>query len=125
MLRACRRVAKRGARMAFGVVSVAPDLSEDEKRRAVELGPEFVEAEAPYEVLLEGSGWQIVDRIDTTERYRRSAHEMLVETEARSRELTGLLGAAGLEELLVRRRATSAGVGEGLIRRDLFVANAV
>ena len=67
--------------MAFGVVSVAPDLSEDEKRRAVELGPEFVEAEAPYEVLLEGSGWQIVDRIDVTEGYRRSAHEMLVETE--------------------------------------------
>ena len=111
--------------MAFGVVSVTPGLTEDERRRALEMGPEFVEAEAPYEALLEGSGWKMVDRIDTTEGYGRSTHEMLVETEARSRGLIGLLGAAGLEELLVRRRATSAGVDEGLIRRDLFVAQAL
>ena len=45
VLEACRRVIRDGGRMVFSVISVAPGLSPDDHRRAVENGPEFIETE--------------------------------------------------------------------------------
>src|SRR5439155_26723501 len=66
VLRACRRVAREGSRMAFTVVALAPSLTDTERRIAMESGPKFVDTEDDYEVLLGRSGWCLHERTDLT-----------------------------------------------------------
>jgi SAM-dependent methyltransferase len=57
-LESCRRVVRPGGRMAFTVISITPDLSIAQYRRAVENGPEFIESETDYSTLLGQAGWR-------------------------------------------------------------------
>src|SRR5262249_10604688 len=59
VLQDCRRVIRAGGQMVFTVISVAPDLAAADRKRAVEFGPPFVEAEAEYPVMLQRAGWTI------------------------------------------------------------------
>src|ERR1700694_1512386 len=77
MLQACRRVACTGARMVFSVIAPAASLSASERQIAIESGPEFVDVDADYALLLEQSGWRIQERIDATAEFAQSIRTSL------------------------------------------------
>jgi SAM-dependent methyltransferase len=72
VLEACRRVIRRGGRMVFSVISVAPGLSPGDYSRAVVNGPEFIESDTDYPTLLEQTGWTGLDCQDVTMEYAAS-----------------------------------------------------
>ncbi len=122
VLRACRRVIRSGGRMVFSVISVAPGLSSADHERAVESGPPFVEAPAPYPTMLRQAGWEITDRVDLTAEYAETTRRLLREEETRADELKELLGKAEFSERLAGRRTSIRVLEDGLIRRELFAA---
>jgi SAM-dependent methyltransferase len=122
VLEACRRVIRGGGRMVFSVISVAPGLSPDDHRRAVENGPEFIESEADYPTLLGQTGWDILDYDNITMDYAASCRRQLGADEAQKDQLVKLIGAAEFAERLADWRLKISALKEGLLRRELFVA---
>lgn len=66
VLEGCREVIRDYGRMAFTVISIAPNLSPEEYKRAVANGPEFIESDIDYVTLLGQTGWVIVDHQNIT-----------------------------------------------------------
>jgi ubiquinone/menaquinone biosynthesis C-methylase UbiE len=122
LLRECRRVARDGARMVFSVIAVTPDLSDAERRIALDGGPVFVEAPNDYAVLLDQSGWQMLERIDLTAEFARCVRALVEGTKARADALTAALGREEFAERLERRQTTLTATDRGLLRREIFVA---
>lgn len=125
VLRACRQVVRAGGRMVFTVISIAPGLSPTDYQRAADSGPPFVESAVEYPTLLQHAGWKITDHVDLTVEYAATARRLLREEEARADELSELLGAAEFSERVTGRHGTIQVIEEGLLRRELFVADAV
>ncbi len=121
-LEACRRAIRGGGRMVFSVISVAPGLSPDDHRRAVEHGPEFIESEADYRTLLRQTGWSILDHDDITMDYAASCRHQLRADEAQKDALVTLIGADEFAERLADWRSKVMALKDGLLRRELFVA---
>ena len=124
VLKACRRVIRAGGKMVFSVISIAPGLSATDYKRAVEVGPPFIESAMDYPSILQQTGWTITDCIDLTVEYAQTHRRLLHEQEARADELSRVLGAAELSEWMVAKRATTDAIEAGLLRRELFVADA-
>lgn len=118
----CRRVVRADGRMAFTVISIAPALSSEDYRRAVQAGPLFKETAVPYPAMLEQTGWTITDQFDLTVEYAQAARHMLCEEERRADALARVLGAAEFSDTLARRRRTIEALNQGLLQRELFVA---
>ena len=125
VLNACRQVIRREGRVVFTVVTIAPDLSPSQHDQAVEFGPPFVEARIGYSTMLREAGWDIIEHADLTAQYARSAQRLISETEERADELRAVLGEAEFSEMLAQRHASVRGIEEGLLRRELFAAEAV
>jgi SAM-dependent methyltransferase len=121
-LKECRRTIRNDGRMAFTVISIAPGLSAAEYARAADAGPPFKETTAPYTVLLERSGWRLVDRLNLTAEYTASVSAMLREEEARLDRLAGVFGEVELAERMARRRRTVEALEDELLLRELFYA---
>lgn len=122
VLRECRRVASKGARMAFSVVEPAPALSAAEHRIAVESGPPHVDVPADYALLLGEARWRLLERIDVTAEFMRSHRTELEAIEAGKDALIELLGSDKYQILKQRRLGTIAAVANGLLKREIFVA---
>jgi ubiquinone/menaquinone biosynthesis C-methylase UbiE len=122
VLEACRRVIRDGGRMAFSVISVAPGLSHDDYRRAVDNGPEFIESETDYPTMLGQTGWIVVDCQDITSDYAASIRRQLGADEEQEDALKALIGPVEFAERQAEWRSKLAAVDEGLLRRELFVA---
>jgi cyclopropane fatty-acyl-phospholipid synthase-like methyltransferase len=120
VLAACRRVIRASGRMVFSVISVAPGLTPGAYARAVENGPEFIEAESDYATLLAETGWTLLERQDLTGDYAASCRRQIQADEEMAVDLRALLGAAEFEERLAGWHAKLAVLGEGLLRRELF-----
>jgi SAM-dependent methyltransferase len=125
MLRECRRVARTGAWMEFSVISLVREpTGDDEKRLLQQSGPPYPDAGADYAVLLTRTGWTLLERLDVTAEFVRCMQVLLDESDARSSALIELLGEADHAERLERRRSTLAAVACGLLRREIFFAQA-
>ena len=61
----CRRVIRPHGRMGFSVISIAPGLSEEQHRRAIANGPEFVDSEVDYPTLMARAGWTVTAQVDS------------------------------------------------------------
>ena len=122
VLNACKRVLGAEGRMAFTVISIAPNLSSADYERAMESGPPFVEAPTAYTDLLEENGWAVEHHADLTSEYAESARRLLRVEEARVEELNDLLGELKVTERLTAHRATLGIIEEGLLRRERFAA---
>lgn len=126
MLRECRRVARAGARMEFSVITLAREPAGDDERRLLKRsGPPHPDAGADYAVLLAESGWHVHERINVTAEFTRCIDVLLAESHARRSMLVELLGANDYAERLERRRSTRAAVACGLLRREIFFAQAI
>ena len=123
VLRECRRVAGHGARMAFSVIAPAPSLSEAGRRIAVESGPPHVDVSADYALLLGETSWRVLERIDVTGEFMQSLRTELEAIEAGKDALIELLGGDEYDMRKQRRNGTIAAVADGLLRREIFVAN--
>jgi SAM-dependent methyltransferase len=121
VLQACRRVIRKGGRMVFSVISVAPGLSHDDYARAVANGPEFIEWDTDYPTLLAETGWTGLDREDITMDFATSCHRLLRADAERQDTLAALIGAAEFAERQAGWRSKLAAIEEGLLRRELFV----
>ncbi len=108
--------------MVFSVLSVAPGLSPADYSRAVENGPEFIESEADYTTLLTETGWGLVESYDLTTDYAASCRRQLEADEEHEEALRTLIGASEFGERNVGWRSKLTAIGDGLLRRELFVA---
>ena len=124
VLRACRRVARDGSRMAFTVIALAPSLTDSERRSAIESGPKFVDIEEDYAVLLGQSGWCLQERTDLTAALLQFMRIELDGMQARAGALTQVFGSDEFAERMKRQQATIAAIDAGFLRRELFVARA-
>jgi phosphoethanolamine N-methyltransferase len=122
VLKACRGVIRNDGRMVFTVISIAPGLSPEKYRRAVENGPEFIESEADYPTLLGQTGWAIVDRQNITLDYAASCRRQLQADEERKDALETLIGASELAERQAGWQSKLTAIDDGLLRSELFVA---
>jgi ubiquinone/menaquinone biosynthesis C-methylase UbiE len=122
MLQACRRVACAGARMVFSVIAPAGSLSASERQIAIESGPEFVDVDGDYALLLEQSGWHVQERIDATPEFAQSIRTSLEAMKLRAGALTKVLGVDEFSERVTRRQVTLAATDRGLLKREIFVA---
>jgi SAM-dependent methyltransferase len=117
-----RRVIGRDGRMVFTVISVAPGLSRDDHKRAVENGPEFIEVEADYETLLGETGWTVLERRDITTDYIASCQRQLEADEAWKDPLEALIGPSEFAERQAEWRSKLMALDAELLRRELFFA---
>jgi SAM-dependent methyltransferase len=125
MLQACRRVAREGARMVFSVIAPASSLSPSERQIAIESGPEFVDVDGDYAVLLEQSGWSVQERVDVTAEFAKSIRTSVEGMKLGVGALTKVLGADEFSERVTRRQRTLAAVDQRLLKREIFVATTV
>jgi len=124
VLRGCRHVARAGAKMVFTVIAPAPSLADSERQIAIASGPPFVDVAEDYAVLLDRSGWCLQERTDLTAAFLQAMRAHLEGMHARADALAAVFGSDELAERMKRRQATIGAVEAGLLRRELFVAQA-
>jgi cyclopropane fatty-acyl-phospholipid synthase-like methyltransferase len=124
VLRAKRRVLKPGGHLAFFVIAVADDLTQAERHRAIDAGPDHVASLDGYPKMLDAAGFQAVEFLDVTAEYRITLEAWIREWEAEAAGIIGLVGAGEFEERQGRRHRASAAVDDGLLQRWLISATA-
>jgi SAM-dependent methyltransferase len=122
VLRACRRVARDGSKMAFTIIALAPSLSDSERQIAMEAGPKFVDVEDDYTVLLGQSGWCMQERTDLTDVFLQTQSAELDGMKARADALAQVFGSDAFTQRMKRQQAAVAAIDSGYLRRELFVA---
>lgn len=123
VLRECRRVARRTARMEFSVITLArPPAGDGERALLQRSGPPHPDAGADYAVLLAQTGWRVLERIDVTAEFERCMAVLLEASHAQRDALIELLGEQDHAERLERRLSTQQAVSRGLLKREVFVA---
>ena len=110
--------------MAFSVISFAPGITHAERERAQAGAPPCTATDPPYTELLSRAGWEIVESVDVTQGFADITRRELAAFKARADRLRELIGEVDLADRLALRRARVAGLLDGLIRRDLFFAQA-
>jgi SAM-dependent methyltransferase len=125
LLRECRRVARRDAMMEFSVIVMATELSEAERRIALDGGPSFVEAPGDYARLLKRTDWRPLERSDVTAEFARLVRILVEGTIERSDALIDALGREEFSERLARRRAELVAIDCGTLKRERFLAVAI
>jgi ubiquinone/menaquinone biosynthesis C-methylase UbiE len=122
VLASCRRTIRPNGRMGFTVISVAPGLSMEQHRRAVENGPEFIENDDDYFSILDQTGWKIINYQDITTAFAASCKRQLEADETQEQELSTLIGKDEFSERVSGWREELAAIGDGLLRREQFLA---
>lgn len=122
VLEECRRVIQESGRMLFSVIEVVRGLSEDRHARALISGPEFVGSDQPYDEMLRNTGWQIVTRIDRTPELERAYVGLIRAESDHETDLRRLKGDRDYEEGQQIWKRKLAGVRDGLIQRNLYLA---
>lgn len=119
----CRRVLRPGGRMVFSVISVVPGLAPADHVRAVTSGPEFIESQASYPVLLAEAGWTVIEQRDITREFTVLTRQRLnAELKQRSK-LEVQTNATEVEERITRGRSRSLALSDGLLKRELFIVS--
>lgn len=124
MMLECRRVARGGALMHFSVILPAAGLSSSDYREAIETGPPFTDAPDGYEPLLDASGWDILDRIDVSDEYRRTLQMLVDGMNRNTAEIKEVFG----NEFIAHRRHREdqiALIERGVLQRTVFVTRAI
>jgi SAM-dependent methyltransferase len=124
LLQECRRVALPGARMVFSVIAPAAGLSENERQLAIQSGPEFVDLDGDYGLLLDGSGWGVVRQIDVTAQFAQSIRTSLQVMSANAEALVEVLGKEEFAGRIDRRNSTLAGIDCGVLTRQIYITKA-
>lgn len=125
MLRECRRVVTRNARMHFSVIYPAAGLSDEDFALAAETGPPFVATRDSYTSLLRMSRWELVARSDVSRDYHDSLRAVVALLGTGSAELVEIFGEEGLRAHWRHRADQASLVERGILERAAFVVQAV
>lgn len=120
MLRAANRVLIPGSRLACFVVAVADGLCAADRVRAIEAGPESVEAGPGYPSLMEDAGFVDVKIVDVTADYATTLSQSITARDVERPDLEELLGPDRFAEGQASRRRELEAVNAGLLRRYLI-----
>jgi len=123
MLAECRRVAAADARMLFSVIYAPAGLTAAAHRNAIEVGPPFVDAPAPYPEILRHTGWRLDSVTDVTREYVDSLRA-LVRGFAGSKAIVAALGAEAIRESIRHRETQVDAIERGYLVREVFLATA-
>jgi len=125
VLVSCRNVIQPGGRMAFSVVALSPDLSEDDRALAVANGPEFVESNVSYSELLEQTGWRLLEYRDLSTECAALCRQLERIDQELKEELIEAIGPDGFEDRQNDWRSRLYAIEKGLLRREFFLATPV
>jgi cyclopropane fatty-acyl-phospholipid synthase-like methyltransferase len=121
VLRACRRLLRRGGRLAFFTIHVAQGLSRAEHRRAAGAAP--VSAAGPdIAELLRRARFDDVEETDLSAAYAQTARDWL-DARLRHRDALRPLDPATYDDRVARGRGVIPVIEAGLLRRSLFLAS--
>jgi SAM-dependent methyltransferase len=123
VLQECRRVLRGGGCMAFTVIFVPAGLTDEDHRRGVESGPQFIETDIDYPTLLDETGWTLRKRIDVSATFGETCREFLGLFVRRENELSLLLGVSVYEERRAKFAATLEAIAHGWQRREILMAS--
>jgi hypothetical protein len=123
VLRACHRLLKPRAKIAFYTIFIAPHASEADRKRILALGdpPELASTSSERE-LLTSAGFVDIEETDETEEYLRISRGWHEGRERYADELRRIEGAQAFADGQKKRLARIAFIETGLQRRSLFVA---
>ncbi|MCZ6863368.1 MAG: class I SAM-dependent methyltransferase [Alphaproteobacteria bacterium] len=124
VLAECRRTVADKGRMIFSVISVAPDLSEIDRARAIETGPPYVASAIGYGEMFERTGWETVETVDLMAQFLKSATTFLEVDRENRADLAELLGEEDYEQRLQKDRDLIDAITRGILRRDLHCLRA-
>lgn len=122
MLRAQRRLLRRGGRIAILVIEIPSGLDEPTRRRARAAGPVSVASSSTYPSLFRSAGLVDVLRLDQTPAYRATAAAWLRERRRHEPAYRSAVGDDLYEERTTNGAVTVAAIDEGLLQRSLYVA---
>ena len=122
MLRAQRRLLRRGGRLATLVIEIPPGLDARDRRRAGAAGPVGVATASTYPSLLRSAGLADVEQTDQTREYRTTAAAWLRERQRQEQALREVIGDDRYEEHIVNGRNAIAAIDDGLLGRTLYIA---
>lgn len=117
MLRACKRLLRRGGRLAYLTIIVSDGLTPIQAKEAIRLGPRAVAASAPDEVLMERAGFTDVRVSDLSSSFLEVARSWTAQFTIHATALKSLFGEEEWEERQSNRAGLSRGVEDGLLRR--------
>lgn len=122
MLRAQRRILRRGGLHATLVIEIAPGLDHRARRRARSLGPPNVATSSTYPALIRSAGLSEIGRIDLTGEYRETAVWWLTERRRHADAYRAAVGDALYDERISTGEGAIDAIDAGLLRRTLYVA---
>ena len=108
--------------MAFTVISIPENLSSEDKIRALEVTPEFVESETSYLTLLKQTGWTILCNQDISLDYAASCRRQAKAEKDNKDSVIAVIGASDYADRQAQGALKLVAFEDGLIRRDFFVA---
>lgn len=121
MLRAINRTLRPGGRFLCEVIAIPPGLSADERREAIELGPDHAPTERGYPALMDEVGFEHVEVEDITPAYRDTQAAWIAAWDAEANGIAALVGQAEFEDRQARRRRSLGAIDRGLLGRYLFL----
>jgi hypothetical protein len=122
VLRACRRILRRGGRTAFYTIHPAPGLTATQRRRVSRDGPIAVAAPRPHREMLEAAGFTQIAQDDCTAEFAAIARAWIEQWDANHDELVALLGKPMMDERQAERRSQLRAIEDGVLCRSLFTA---
>lgn len=117
MLRALRRLLRRGGRTAFTTIGVAPGLAPAARRRAHRRGPRAVASRSEPGRLMVSAGFVGVEVDDVTAAFVDTTRAWIDQREAHAGELEPLEPPGVFAQRLAEQRAQLAATEDGLLRR--------
>ncbi|MGR3343826.1 MAG: class I SAM-dependent methyltransferase [Paracoccaceae bacterium] len=122
VLTECRRLIRQNGRMVFAVICIAPGLSPRDHERAIANGPEFVESDTDYDMLLKQTAWSVIQNEDVTPGFAASCRRQLEADNINRDELEVQIGCQESELRLAKWQSKIIAIKDGLLVRNLFIA---
>ena len=117
----CRRVIRQGGLMGFSVMSISSNLSKEDKVRAIENGPRFVESDLEYPDLLDKTGWKILDYKDLSEECAVLCSALETIDLEHKNALVQAIGDEAFRDRQDEWKSRRHAIEEGLILREFFL----
>ncbi len=122
MLRALKRLLRRGGRIAFTTIEAAPGLEPAARRRAYRVGPRAVASRVGQRRLLESAGFIDIDELDVTRAFADTTRAWIEERARHADELAAMEPPGAFGQRQKEHQAQLAAIEDGLLSRTMFSA---